>query len=102
MQRGTAEVLMQTLYTTPSGAVKLFESESAGCTFFPLPLVFFCVVETFSSIRARSPGLRTHYSGSVNDTMVPVDTTLKVCGGNNGEEWNAEGLSNSTSLRFAE
>ena len=102
MQLEETGVLIQTLYTTPSGVVELFESESAGCTFFPLPPVFFCVVETFSSIRARSPGLRTHYSGSVNDTMVPANTTLKVCGGNNGEEWNAEGLSNSTSLRFAE
>ena len=85
MQLETAGALIQTLYTTPSGEVDLFVAESVGCTFFPLLPIFFCVVETFSSIRARSPGLRTHYSGSMSDAMVPADTTLKVCGGNTGE-----------------
>lgn len=73
-----AETMTHTLYTTPSGAVELFVSESVGCTFFPLLPVFFCVVETFSSIRARSPGLHTRYSGFMNDTMVLADTTLKI------------------------
>ena len=88
MQLETEEVIMYTLYTTPSRGAELFVSGSpVGCPFFPLLLAFLGVAETFSSIRARSPGLYDH-SGSTNDMMGAADSTiLKVCGGSNGEEW---------------